>query len=214
MRLRYLALPLISLSLALPATAMMTDGFTVVTTEQARRQQVQRTRPSTPNIRLLDHAGREFLLGDWIRSGGRLVIVDFIYTHCEFICRSLGSEFQRLQSAIVERGLQDRVHLLSVSFDPERDRPDALARHAGHLQAMPEVWTFATVRDATELDGLLNFFGVTVIPDGLGGYQHNAALLWVSPTGRYYRVTDLESQEPFELLDRLAGQREPVHAAR
>lgn len=42
-----------------------------------------------------------------------------------------------------------------------------------------DTWRFATVADRRELAPLLRQFRVTVIPDGLGGYGHNAALLVV-----------------------------------
>lgn len=193
----------IFLVLGIWATWAITGGFELLTTEQARRLDISRKQPAVPEIRLIDQSGQAFHFGAWVREENKLLIVDFIYTNCQTLCRALGSEFQQLQQRIVERGLQSRAHLLSVSFDPAHDSPAVLQQYAGHMQAMPDVWTFATVGDARELDALLRTFGVTVIPDRMGGFQHNAALVWVAPSGKLVRVTDFDSSN--SLLDELAG---------
>lgn len=187
------------------AAWLVTDGFAVLTAEQARRLDLARRQPPVPGVRLLDQGGREFLFDGWVQHNHRLLVVEFIYTRCPSLCRALGSEFQQLQRDIVERGLQSRVHLLSLSFDPEHDSPAVLQQYAEHLQASPAVWSFATVRAARDLPILLRTFGVTVIPDQLGGFQHNAALLWVVPAGRLVRVTDYAASDRLRLLDELAN---------
>ncbi|HZW25464.1 MAG TPA: SCO family protein [Gallionella sp.] len=193
----------IILLLGIWAAWAITGGFKAITAEQARRLDISRKQPAVPVVRLIDQSGRAFRFGEWVRNENKLLIVDFIYTNCQTICRSLGTEFQQLQRDIAERGLQDRVHLLSVSFDPAHDSPAVLKEYAEHMQAMPDVWTFATVGDARELDALLRTFGVIVIPDRQGGYQHNAALIRVAPSGRLVSVADFDSSE--SLLNELAG---------
>lgn len=185
----------IFLVLGIWATWAITGGFELLTTEQARRLDISHKQPPVPGVRLIDQSGHAFRLGTWGREENKYLIVDFIYTSCQTLCRSLGTEFQRLQQRIIEHGLQGGVHLLSVSFDPAHDTPAVLQQYARHMRAMPEVWTFATVDDERELDVLLKTFGVTVIPDRLGGFQHNAALVWVAPSGKLVRVADFGSSE-------------------
>jgi len=191
--------------LAVWAVSAITGGFLVITTEQARRLDISRKQPAVPHVRLIGQSGQAFRFDEWVIANNRLLIVDFIYTNCQSLCRALGNEFQQLQRNIVERGLQNRVHLLSVSFDPEHDSYTVLKRYAEHLQAKPDVWTFATVEKAGDLKVLLRTFGVTVIPDQLGGYQHNAALVWVASSGNLVRVTDYDASDQLRLLDELAG---------
>lgn len=201
---RTLAASVIILLLGISAVRMMTDGFEVLTTEQARRRQIQYTQPMVPDTGFVAQDGTVFSLRDKLADGHRMLVIDFIYTNCPLICRALGGEFQRLQQVIEERGLQDRIHLLSLSFDPTRDTQAVLGQYAQHLHADPLVWSLATVQQERDLDSLLKFFRVTVIPDGVGGFQHNAALIWVSPAGKFYRITDYDSKDQFELLERLS----------
>ncbi|OGS93690.1 MAG: hypothetical protein A2061_00255 [Gallionellales bacterium GWA2_59_43] len=191
------------LLLGIWAAWAITGGFEVITAEQARRLDISRKQPAVPDVRLIDQSGQAFHFGAWVREENKLLIVDFIYTNCQTVCRALGTEFQQLQRSIVERGLQNRVHLLSVSFDPEHDSHTVLKQYAEHMQARPDIWTFATVGDARDLDVLLRTFGVTVIPDRQGGFQHNAALIRVAPSGRLVRVTDLDTGD--RTLNELTG---------
>lgn len=180
----------------------ITGGFEALTSEQARRLDISRRQPAAPHITLVDQDGQVFPFDEWVRKQDRFLIVDFIYTGCQSLCRALGTEFQQLQRGIVERNQQQRVHLLSVSFDPEHDGPATLRSYAEHMQGNGDVWTFATVADAADLDRLLRTFGVTVIADRQGGFQHNAALVWVSPSARLVRVTDFDDGR-FRLPDEL-----------
>ena len=179
------------LLLALAAFASATDGFRVATSESARRLQVLRSPSPLPDADLGFADGRRGRLHADFAADGRVVVLDFIYTRCETLCTALGSDFQRLQREIRARGLQDRVRLLSLSFDPVHDTPPVLAERARWLRADPSLWRFATVPDTDELRELLRAAGIVVIPDGLGGYVHNAALHVLTPDARIVRIRDL-----------------------
>lgn len=193
---------MIVLLLGIWATWVITLGFEAVTAEQVRRFDISHKQPAVPEVRLVDQYGQEFRFGEWVQKERKYLIVDFIYTNCQSICRTLGTEFQQLQRGIAERDLQNRVHLLSVSFDPVRDSSEVLKEYSVRMNAIPDIWTFATVNDERELDTLLRTFGVTVIPDRQGGFQHNAALIKVDPSGRLIQVSDMDAGN--RILDELA----------
>jgi protein SCO1/2 len=112
------------------------------------------------------------------------------------VCAALGSAFQQMQSAIQEgepAAGAVPLRLLSISFDPQHDHPAVLQRYAAGLRADPRVWRFVRVSEAAgtaDARRLLDRYQVVVIPDGLGGYEHNAALLVVDPAGRLLRIFD------------------------
>ncbi|WP_407280995.1 SCO family protein [Aromatoleum evansii] len=179
------------LLLGLAAFSQVSAGFRVVTSEAARRLAVREHPPLMPDVGLVDaRFTRDSLRADLV-ADGRIALVDFIYTRCESVCRVLGNEFQQLQQAILEQGLQERLRLISISFDPTHDNPDALARYASQMQAAPAVWRIATVADVRELRPLLEAFGVVVVPDGTGGFVHNAAIHTLRADGRLTRIDDL-----------------------
>ena len=53
-------------------------------------------------------------------------------------------------------------------------------------------WDLGTPAHAGELQSWLAAFGVVVIPDGLGGYAHNAAVHVVGPDRRLVAILDPE----------------------
>ncbi len=105
----------------------VTQGFAVFTTESARRLSVQNQPIVLSDANLTDSANNKNDLLDRLKSDGRVAIVNFIYTRCPYVCVTMGLEFQELQQLITDREVQDKVRLVSISFDP-RDTPDWLQR--------------------------------------------------------------------------------------
>lgn len=64
---------------------------------------------------------------------GRAVMVNFIYTSCSSICPISSQTFSQIQKML--GGGATRVHLVSVSIDPEEDTPAALRRYAQKYDA-------------------------------------------------------------------------------
>lgn len=168
-----------------------TDGFRAFTTEQARRLVVAAHPRSLPVVALDDQDGRPFTLASY---RGEPVAVDFIYTQCVTLCTRLSASFQRLDRSERTRAMSGkrRLRLLTISFDP-RDMPEQLRAYASRYQADGSDWRFARVHDARELPALLSAFGITVIPDGRGDFQHNAALHLLDAEGRLSRVLDIDA---------------------
>ena len=88
---------------------------------------------------LTDETGKDFL---WSSLRGRFVIVNFHFTRCPTICRDLMKTTQEIQKRI--RGLGDKVAIVSISVDPEYDKPDLLASYAQELKANQRIWYFLT----------------------------------------------------------------------
>jgi protein SCO1/2 len=163
-----------------------TDGYRAFTSEQARRTAVARHPRTLPAVALEDQNGRAFSLGAY---RGRPVVVDFVYTQCTSACPLLSAGFQRLYRKERSRDATQPLQLVTISFDA-RDDPDHLRAYAEHYRADGTAWRFARVRDARQLASLLDAFGVVVIPNGRGDFQHNAADHVVDAQGRLTRVLD------------------------
>jgi protein SCO1/2 len=168
---------------------LATDGLRVFTAEGARRLDVARRPRPVPIALLEDSAGNEFSSS---ALRGRATLVGFVYTQCGTLCPRLSERFAELQEQIRARHRSEDVRLLSVSFDPERDTPERLDEYARHLAAEPGLWSFARMRDPRALREWLSVFGIVVIPDSRGGFEHNAALHVVDPGGRLIGVFDLD----------------------
>jgi len=167
-----------------------TDGFRAFTEESARRLEVAENPPVIPPLALEDMHGLALTMG---RSpdGGKLTLVEFIYTTCPTICQSAGSEYAQLRNRLRQAGLADRVRLLSVSFDPVQDTPARMREYGDNHDADGKVWTVARI-DAQDLDRMKQSFGLRVIRDDMGGYQHNAAIHLLDQAGRLTAIFDTD----------------------
>jgi cytochrome oxidase Cu insertion factor (SCO1/SenC/PrrC family) len=74
----------------------------------------------------------------------------------------------------------DRLHLLSVTLDPERDTPAALRRFALARGADLRSWTFATGEPALVTDALPSLFNVLSVPRG-GEISHSVKVALLAP---------------------------------
>ena len=98
-------------------------------------------------IPLVRDDGRQVALRDEL-DDGRPVVLNFIYTSCSGICPLASHVFSELQRALgAER---DRVHLVSISIDPEEDTPARLREYARRFGAGPE-WQHYTGTVAASL---------------------------------------------------------------
>ena len=181
-----------AIAAGLAVLAAVTDGFRAATTEGAWRLAVaERPRP-LPDATLLDQSDRAFRLS---ALRGRPVLVEFFYTSCPTICGLLASQFQAMSDSLAERSRGREVVLLSVSFDLERDGVTELADYAARLGSDGRIWRIARVNAPDELRDLLDAFGVVVLPDGGGGFVHNAAIYLIDAQGRLAGVYDPDAAE-------------------
>ncbi len=93
-----------------------------------------------PQIQLVRADGKAVSLADEINDG-RPVVLDFIYTTCTSICPISSQTLADLQKKL--GAASDRVHLLSISIDPENDTPARLSAYAQKFGAGP-AWQFYT----------------------------------------------------------------------
>ena len=143
---------------------------------------------------VLDEDGRETTL--FGAADGRVVVVAFVYTTCVEAagCPVSNAVLHKLDGVIAgDPGLRDRVALVTVSFDPERDTP-ARMRARRDLHAPRSTWRFLTTRDAAMLQPILGDFGQPVArlvdQDGAwtGLFRHVLKVFLVDPERRVRNV--------------------------
>jgi protein SCO1 len=71
---------------------------------------------------------------------GKVWVADFFYTTCPGPCPMLSSRLSAMQEKLGNRA---DVRLVSISLDPEKDKPDVLKQYAERFKAGPN-WLFLT----------------------------------------------------------------------
>ena len=112
-----------------------------------------------PAFALRDAAGQPF---GTAQLDGRPWVVDFIFTTCPEICPRMTEDMSRLQTWLVNRALDGKVRLVSVSVDPDRDTPAKLRAYAEQFHARPGTWTFATGSQQAIEDAVVHGFKIAV----------------------------------------------------
>lgn len=167
--------------------AVITDHFQAFTTESARRVKVRTYSPLMPAVALETQSGIHINLAD---LHGKWLLVDFIYTRCTSYCSVLGGEFAQLQDQLATPLSLGKLQLLSISFDPLHDTPRQLTEYLQRFHDRGQGWLAVRPVDTDGLHQLKQAFGITVIPDELGGYSHNAAIQIIDPQGRLIEILD------------------------
>lgn len=107
-------------------------------TPTSTRSLVNYTVPDVTLVRAAD--GKRVLLSDELRDP-RAVVLSFIYTSCTTVCPLTSATLDALQQQLGTA--RDRVHLVSISIDPEYDTPQRLRDYAKRFHAGPG-WQYYT----------------------------------------------------------------------
>jgi len=97
-------------------------------------------RYNVPNVTLLNQEGHKVNIRSLVDSG-KPVIVDFIYTTCNTICPVLSASFANLRRELGADA--DKVQFISISIDPEHDRPEQMKKYLSRFSTGPG-WDFLT----------------------------------------------------------------------
>ncbi len=93
-----------------------------------------------PDVKLVRADGKTVSLLEELNDG-RPVVLNFIFTTCTTICPLMSQTFARLETLLGPD--RDKVHLVSITIDPEEDTPARLAAYARSMHAGPE-WQYYT----------------------------------------------------------------------
>lgn len=128
-----------------------------------------------PDFSLIDQVHRRVTLSQY---SGKVVALNFIYTSCALpnFCYRIANNFGVLQQRFKEQLGRDLV-LLTVTFDPQRDRPEHLARYAENWKADPATWHFLT-GSVPDVDRVTSMFGMDFFPEeGLMNHSLHTAVI-------------------------------------
>ncbi|AOJ68209.1 MULTISPECIES: SCO family protein [Burkholderia] len=90
---------------------------------------------AVPAVMLVRDDGKTVALKDEL-DDGRPVVLTFIYTTCTSICPVISQTLSQLQQALGAD--RDKVHIVSISIDPENDTPARLREYAAKFGAGPQ----------------------------------------------------------------------------
>lgn len=133
-----------------------------------------------PDFVLVNQAGQQVRLSQF---RGKLVLLNFIYTHCTDVCPLTTAALLRVQKDLIQRGWWAKdVVFLSVTTDPERDTPAVLHTYAKRYQADARGWHFLT-GSARTVKEIHRKYGIEVRPRGQGLQDHHLPTFAIDRNG-------------------------------
>jgi protein SCO1/2 len=136
-------------------------------------------RAKTPDFSLSDQDGKPFL-SEKLR--GKIVLVTFIFTTCPDVCPLLTAKFAQIQRALAREKRQNDVFLVSITTDPEVDKPQVLKSYTKRYGADTKNWAFLTGNEK-DLAAVWRSFGVAVKKRDRGLVQHTGLTTLIDGKG-------------------------------
>lgn len=164
-----------------------------------------------PNVPLTDHDGKPFTFKD---LRGKTVAVTFIYRECPLpeFCIKMSQYFSDMANTLAEDpDGKEKVRLVSISFDPERDTPEKLKQYGlGYLGRDAKddltIWRLAVGKDS-DIRTIADFFGLEYKVDENDKTQfgHNLRTAVISPEGKVTHLFTGSRWTPDELMSAVKG---------
>ena len=115
----------------------------------------------TPDFTLLNQDGKKISFKQY---RGRNLVLTFIYTRCPLpdYCPLMSQNFVKLNEALQQNAaLKTKTQLLSISVDPDYDKPKVLRAYGARYLGKPDFnqWGFAG-GTASEVKQVAEFFGL------------------------------------------------------
>ncbi len=148
-----------------------------------------------PDFNLIDQDGRPIRLSEF---RGKAVVLTFIYTRCPLpnFCPLMSRNFEELQQRL-SKEFPGKYHLLSISMDPDFDRPEVLKEYAARYEANEKDWSFAT-GNADQISFVAGLTGLYYAREnGLIAHDFRTAL--IGPDGRLVHLWKSNVWTPYEV---------------
>ena len=115
---------------------------------------------------------------------GRPQVVTMFFASCQFTCPVLVKDMQRIEAALPQ-SVRTNVGFVLVTFDSERDTPEALAAYR-KIHGLPSNWTLlrGAPDDVLELGALL---GIKYKKDLRGQFAHSNVITVLDAGGETVR---------------------------
>jgi len=155
-----------------------------------------------PEVTLVDQDGKSLALNE---THGQATVLTFIFSRCPVatFCPQMSKNFSELQTAIrKDASLDGKVHLVSVSIDPDFDTPEVMKRYAEHFAIDTKDWSFVT-GDPSEVARLASAFSVFIDASTEGMIDHTLTTALIGPDGKIQKLWRDNQWTPDTVLQEL-----------
>ena len=181
------------------------DAFDTLTADNIQMKRLFKVGDSLPDLRLVNQDGRPTRFSNF---RGKAVAITFVYTRCPLpeFCIRMSDYFARIQRLLgTNPALNNRWHLVTVSFDPKFDSPDVLRQYGKNHGADFTTWDFLTDPDSSGQNvlRLADGLDLTYENDEGGLIAHNLRTVLLDQQGRIVEVIKDNEWKPEEVVEKV-----------
>lgn len=116
------------------------------------------------------------------------MLLTFLFTQCPYPdkCPTIASKLKSTNEVLEKAGLLNKVQVLSVTLDPDRDTPHMLKAYAQGYDKKRVNWDFLTGKPEA-IEAVTGPLGV-VYYDQNGTIQHNLKTVVIDSRGKLVRI--------------------------
>ena len=159
-----------------------------------------------PDFALINQDAKEIRIRNY---RGKTLLLTFIYTRCPLpeFCTLMSNNFAQIDRQLGdEPELYAKTHLLSISIDPEFDKPEVLRSYgAAHTERYEREtfahWEFATGTEH-QVKEIAQYFGLRYFPDN-DQIIHGLRTVIVGPDGKVVKVYTGNEWKPEDVVEEL-----------
>lgn len=133
---------------------------------------------------------------------GKILIVDFMFTHCPSICPSMTSNMKSLAEATQD--IKDKVQFVSFTIDPTRDTPARFREYIKERGIGVSNWDFLTGQSELKTyDLALQYFhvGAQRSDDPKEEFLHDDKFVLVDPNGYVRGIYEGTQKAQVDILE-------------
>ncbi|MBI5848235.1 MAG: SCO family protein [Nitrospirae bacterium] len=184
---------------ALLITAVLFLLLTPAASADTRTYQRSVEKYAVPDVTLINQDGNKVRFKNFL-SEDKPVVVDFIFGTCTTICPVLSAGYASLQQKL--GGGSEKVHLVSISIDPENDKPAVLKDYLKRYRSKPG-WDFLT-GSRKDIERVMKAFNAN-IPDKMSHYA--LTFIRMPKEESWIRINGMMSTSEFLAESQKAGIR-------
>jgi protein SCO1/2 len=175
---------------------------------QERETECLQSGEAVPDFQLIDQDGKPVRLSDF---RGKAVVLTFIYTRCPLpnFCPLMSKNFSELEQRL-SKEFKGKYHLLSITMDPDFDRPEVLKDYASRYDASASDWSFAT-GTADQIKSVAGLVGLYYAREN-GLITHDLRTALIGTDGRLVHLWKSNVWTPYEvqrmIRETLTGNRD------
>jgi protein SCO1 len=158
-----------------------------------------------PDFTLQNLQGQNVSLSE---SNGKVRLIEFFFASCPDICPATTSNMVLMQNNLKKKkAFGSSVQFVSITFDPERDTPEALQQYAKMLGIdQGSGWQMLHGTEETTLK-IANDFGLMVVKQKDGQFVHSiSSLFLIDQEGFIRKVFDMGVNMDYEVIEKAIAQ--------